>query len=82
MEFIFRQLLVAYYVTPPLTRGWVCNLQLLLGLASAVFSGLSNVGLMAMHTVSILRLSERGGPGPCIYFLQEQGSQLIPPGTG
>jgi hypothetical protein len=39
LEIIFRQLRVCYYGEPSLTRGRVCNLQLLLGLASAVFIG-------------------------------------------
>jgi hypothetical protein len=31
----FRQLEICYFVAPSLTRGWVCNLLLLLGLATA-----------------------------------------------
>jgi hypothetical protein len=33
-------------------------------------------------TVSDSRLSQHGGPGPRIYISQEQGSPVIPPGTG
>jgi hypothetical protein len=33
-------------------------------------------------TVSDLRLPQPGGPGPHIYFPQEQGSPVIHPGTG
>jgi hypothetical protein len=33
-------------------------------------------------TVSDSRLLEPGGPGPRIYIPQEQGSLVIPPGTG
>jgi hypothetical protein len=36
LEIFFRQLRVCYFVAPSLTRGWVCNLLLLLVLASAV----------------------------------------------
>jgi hypothetical protein len=36
LEIVFRQLRVCYFVAPSLTRGRVCNLLLLLGLASAV----------------------------------------------
>jgi hypothetical protein len=36
LEMFFRQLRVCYFVAPSLTRGQVCNLLLLLGLASAV----------------------------------------------
>jgi hypothetical protein len=32
--------------------------------------------------LSHLRLPQPGGPGSCIYVLQEQGSPVIPPGTG
>jgi hypothetical protein len=38
-EMLFRQLRVCYFVTPSLTRGRVCNLLLLLVLASAVTLG-------------------------------------------
>jgi hypothetical protein len=36
LEIFFRQLRVCYFVAPSLTRGQVCNLLLLLVLASAV----------------------------------------------
>jgi hypothetical protein len=36
LEILFRQLLVCYFVAPSLTRGRVCNLLLLFGLARAV----------------------------------------------
>jgi hypothetical protein len=36
LEIFFRQLWVCYFVASSLTRGWVCNLLLLLVLASAV----------------------------------------------
>jgi hypothetical protein len=39
LEILFRQLRVCYFVAPPLTRGRVCNLLLLLVLASTVRLG-------------------------------------------
>jgi hypothetical protein len=36
LEIFLRQLWVCYFMSPSLTRGQVCNLLLLLGLASAV----------------------------------------------
>jgi hypothetical protein len=36
LEIFFRQLQVCYFVAPSFTRGWVCNLLLLLVLVSAV----------------------------------------------
>jgi hypothetical protein len=41
-----------------------------------------NVQYTIYFTVSDLRLSQLGGPGPCIYIPQEQGGLVIPPGTG
>jgi hypothetical protein len=34
----------------------------------------------SLFTVSDLRLSQAGGPGPCIYIPQEHGGPVIPPG--
>jgi hypothetical protein len=39
-------------------------------------------GSWPYFTVSDLRLSQPGGPGPRIYIPQEQGGPVIPPGTG
>jgi hypothetical protein len=44
MEIIFRQSGDCYYGEPPLMRGWVCNLQLLLYLTSAIFLGSESQG--------------------------------------
>jgi hypothetical protein len=61
LEIFFRQLRVYYFVAPSLTRGWVCNLLLLLVLASAVplgstlyddRSGLSFVSI-SLQSVSV-----------------------------
>jgi hypothetical protein len=45
LEIFFKQLGVWYFLAPSLTGGRVCNLQLLLVLASAVPSGLNPTGL-------------------------------------
>jgi hypothetical protein len=61
LEISFRQLRVCYFVAPSLTRGRVCNLLLLLVLASAVplepalsdeRSGLSFVSLLSVAVYS------------------------------
>lgn len=48
MAIIFRQFGYCYYEPPPLTRGGVCNLQLLLRLARAVVLVLSLAGPMTI----------------------------------
>jgi hypothetical protein len=55
------------YVTSSLTRGWVCSLQLLLALASAVILSLSD-----------WRFPQPGGPGAVIYIPQEKSGPVIP----
>jgi hypothetical protein len=44
LEIFFRQLRVCYFVAPSLTRGLVCNLLMLLALASAVPLGSESRG--------------------------------------
>jgi hypothetical protein len=39
-------------------------------------------GLRPYFTVSVLRLSQPGGPGPSIYIPQEQGGPVIAPAIG
>jgi hypothetical protein len=82
-RFLFSvwRLRVSWCVAPSLTRGWVYNLlvQLLLGLARAVTLGSKS---RRTHDHILLRLSQPGGPGPCIYIPPEQGGPVIPPGTG
>jgi hypothetical protein len=69
------------YVSSSLRRGWVCHLQQLL--ASAVNIRSESRGSHDHILLSQIRNSSQpGGPGPCIYILQEQGSLVIPPGTG
>jgi hypothetical protein len=80
---IFIQLQVCYCGAPFLTRGWVCSFQLLLGLVSAVFLGSESSRTHEHILVSqFLGLSQPRRPGSCIYFPQEQGSLVIPPGIG
>jgi hypothetical protein len=71
------------HVTSSLTRGWVCHLQPLLALASAVILGYESRGPHNHNfTASGSRLPRPWGQGPRIYIPQEQGGPVIPPGTG
>jgi hypothetical protein len=83
LEISFRQLRVCFFVTPSLTRGRVCNLLLLLVLASAVPLGSESRGTEDhILLFQFLRLPQPGGPGPRIYIPQQQGGPDIPPGNG
>jgi hypothetical protein len=79
LEMFSRQLQVCYFVSPFLTRGRVCNLLLLLDLASAVPLGSESDGTQE-HTLlsQFFRLSQPGTPGPHIYIPQEQDNPIIP----
>jgi hypothetical protein len=68
------------YVTSSLTRGWVCHLQLLLVLASAVILRSESHG--NHDHVSLSRLPQLGGPGPRLYIPQEQGDPVTPQALG
>jgi hypothetical protein len=82
-EICFRQLRVCYFVAPYLMRGRVCNLLLLLVLASTVPFGFQSRGTQDHILLSqFLRLPQPGGPGSRIYTPQDQGGLDIPPGTG
>jgi hypothetical protein len=71
LEIFFRQLQVCYFVAPPLTRGQVCNLLLLLVLASTVPLRSESRGTQDHIFLSqFLRLSQPGRPGPHIYIPQ------------
>jgi hypothetical protein len=71
------------YATSSLTRGWVCRLQLLLVLASAVILGFESRGTHDHILLSQIRdFPKPAGPGLRIYIPQELGAPLIPPGTG
>jgi hypothetical protein len=82
---IFFQLITrgsSPYVTSSLMRGWVCHLQLLLVLASAIILSPSPAGLITYFIVSNSTLPQPGGRGTRIYIPQEQGGPVIPPGIG
>jgi hypothetical protein len=77
---IFKQLCVCWCGVPSLMRGRVCSFHFLLGIASTVFLGSESHGT---HEHILLSLfwdppAQPGGLGSCIYFLQEQGSPVIP----
>jgi hypothetical protein len=83
LEIFFRQLRDCYFVAPSLMRGRVCNLLLLLFLASAVPLGSESRGTQNHILLSqFLRLPQPGGTGPPYLYPQEQGGPDIPPGTG
>jgi hypothetical protein len=72
-----------YFTAPSLTRGRVCNLLFLLGFASVVPLGSESRGTQDHILLSqFLRLPKPGGQGRRIYIPQEQGGQIITPGTG
>jgi hypothetical protein len=70
------------YVTFFLTRGWVCRLQLLLSRQRSHSRVRVPRNSWPNVTVSDSKLLQPGGLGPRIYIPQEQGGQVIPPGTG
>jgi hypothetical protein len=70
------------YVTSSLTRGWVCRLQLLLVLASAVILRSEARGTDDHILLSDSSVPQPGGQGPRIYIPQGHGRPVIPPGTG
>jgi hypothetical protein len=83
LEIFFRQLRVCYFVAVSLTREQICNLLLLLVLASAVPLGSDSRGTQDHILPSqFLRFPQPGGSGPRIYIPQELGGPVIPPGTG
>jgi hypothetical protein len=65
------------YVTSSLTRGWVCRLQLLLALASAVILRSESRGTHDQILLSQIRdSSQPGGPGPRIYVPGKRVARL------
>jgi hypothetical protein len=71
-NFIFQLNTCGYnpYVTSSLTRGWVCRLQLLLVLASAV---ILRSEFRGTHDYCLrFETPPTGGPGPRIYIQQEE----------
>jgi hypothetical protein len=83
LQIVFRQLRVCCFVAPSLTRGQVCNLLLLLVLASPVPLGSGSCGTQDHILLShFVRLLQPGRSGPRIYIPQEQDGPDIPPGSG
>jgi hypothetical protein len=84
LEISFRQMRVCYFVSPSLTRGWVCNLlcNCFLTLPEQSHLGRSPAELTAIFYFLIWDSPKPWGPGPRIYIPQEQGGPVIPPGTG
>jgi hypothetical protein len=73
LEIIFRQLRVCYFVAPSLKRGRVCNLLLLLVLASAVPLGSESCGTQDHILLSqFFRLPQPERQSPRIYIPQER----------
>jgi hypothetical protein len=77
LEIFFRQLRVCYFVAPSLTRGRVCNLLMLLVLASAVglvsdYRGTQDHILLSQF----LSLPQPRGPGPRIYIPLNRAAQI------
>jgi hypothetical protein len=83
LEIFFIQLQVCYFVAPSLTRGWVCNLLLLLCLASSVPLGSESRGTRDhILLTQFIRLLQPGGTGSPIYIPQKQGGPVIHPALG
>jgi hypothetical protein len=79
LEIFFRQLRVCYFVATSLMRGNICNLLLLLVLASAVLLGSESRGTEDHILLpQFLRLPQPGGPGPHIYIPQERVARIYP----
>jgi hypothetical protein len=71
------------YVTSSLILGSVCRLKFLMGPRQRSHSKFRVPRDSWPHfTVSDSRPPQPGGSGPRIYIPQEQGSPVIPPGTG
>jgi hypothetical protein len=84
-NFIFQMNICGYYsyVTSNLTRGWVCTVQLLLVLASALILRSDSRGTRNHILLSQIRDSPNlEGQAPRIYIPQEQGHPVIPQALG
>jgi hypothetical protein len=78
LEIFLRQLQVCYFMASSLTRGRVCNLLLLLGLANTVPLGSESLGTQDHISLSqFLRLPKPGGPSPQTYIPAEEGGPVI-----
>jgi hypothetical protein len=82
-QYIFQLNTCGYspYVTYSLTRIWICRLELLLALASAVNLRFECRGTPDHILLSQIRDSQPRGPGTRIYIPQEQGGPVTPWGT-
>jgi hypothetical protein len=81
LEIFLRQLRACYLMASSLTKGLVCNLLLLLGLASAVPLGSESRWTEHHNLLSqFFTLSQPGGLGSCIYIHQGQDGPVITPG--
>jgi hypothetical protein len=69
------------YVTPSLTRGRFCRLQLLLGLASAVILRSESRRTFAHILLSQIRDSPNWRVRSRLYIPQKKGGPVISPGT-
>jgi hypothetical protein len=75
-----------HYIAFPKLSVWVCRNSnktfCFWSLPEQSISGPSTSELNDHIFLSHMRLPHPGRPGPRIYILQEQGSPVIPPGTG
>jgi hypothetical protein len=79
LEIVFRQLRVCYFVAPSLTRGWMCNLLLLLILASTVPLGSESTGLKTIfYCPNSWDSPNMEGQVPVIISPRNRESQLYP----
>jgi hypothetical protein len=83
LEIFLRQLRVCYFMAPSLTRGRVCNLLLLLGLASAVSLGSESRGTQD-HILLSHFFRNPNLEGQVLVFIppKEQGVPVLPPEHG
>jgi hypothetical protein len=69
------------YVTSSLTRGWVCRLQLLLAIASAVIHGSGSCGTHHILLSQIRDSRNLEGQVPVLTSPRSSVAQLVPPRT-
>jgi hypothetical protein len=75
LEIFFRQLWVCYFVAPSLTRGWVCNLLLLLALGSEVPLGSDPRDSRPYFIVPILETPNLEGQVPIFMYSRNRVAQ-------
>jgi hypothetical protein len=69
-------------VTSSLTRGWVCRLQLLLAIASAVILRFESSGIHDQFLLSQIRLPNLEGQVPVLMSPRKMVGQLYPQALG